>query len=153
MVTKNLPQYATEKWEDYIVSVTEASKSNSGVPLVVSDMNIYNFDDICKSLFPDRDVHTSADGLRFQRGKVELVEFKSGFSQIITKDKATSKNYFLVIWAEDFGSEKVLKTAEYFVYCGVFKTHLWGERFAQSPKGEFLEVPISLSLLKGYVTY
>ncbi|MBR2889114.1 MAG: hypothetical protein IKC09_02410, partial [Oscillospiraceae bacterium] len=46
---------------------------------------------------------------------------------------ATSKNYFLVIWAEDFGSEKVLKTAEYFVYCGVFKTHLWGERFAQSP--------------------
>ncbi|MBR2890518.1 MAG: hypothetical protein IKC09_09620, partial [Oscillospiraceae bacterium] len=46
-----------------------------------------------------------------------------------------------VIWAEDFGSEKVLKTAEYFVYCGVFKTHLWGERFAQSPKGEFLEVP------------
>ncbi|MBR2890749.1 MAG: hypothetical protein IKC09_10795, partial [Oscillospiraceae bacterium] len=44
-------------------------------------------------------------------------------------------------WAEDFGSEKVLKTAEYFVYCGVFKTHLWGERFAQSPKGEFLEVP------------
>jgi len=87
MVTKNLPQYATEKWEDYIVSVTEASKSNSGVPLVVSDMNIYNFDDICKSLFPDRDVHTSADGLRFQRGKVELVEFKSGFSQIITKDK------------------------------------------------------------------
>jgi len=47
----------------------------------------------------------------------------------------------LVIWAEDFGSEKVLKTAKYFVYCGVFKTHLWGERFAQNPKGEFLEVP------------
>ncbi|MBR2889124.1 MAG: hypothetical protein IKC09_02460, partial [Oscillospiraceae bacterium] len=50
------------------------------------------------------------------------------------------------IWAEDFGSEKVLKTAEYFVYCGVFKTHLWGERFAQSPKGEFLEVPYNSSL-------
>ncbi|MBR2890640.1 MAG: hypothetical protein IKC09_10245, partial [Oscillospiraceae bacterium] len=54
-----------------------------------------------------------------------------------------------VIWAEDFGSEKVLKTAEYFVYCGVFKTHLWGERFAQSPKGEFLEVPSNQTILPG----
>ena len=37
---------------------------------------------------------------------------------------ATSKNYFLVIWVEDFDSEKVLETAEYFVYCAVFKAHL-----------------------------
>ena len=37
---------------------------------------------------------------------------------------ATSKNYFLVIWVEDFDSEKVLETAEYFVYCAVFKANL-----------------------------
>ena len=62
--------------------------------------------------------------------------------------EATSKNYFLVIWAGDFSPEKVLKTPEYFVYCGVFKRHLWTERFVQSPKGEFLEVPYNLSFCK-----
>jgi len=61
------------------------------------------------------------------------------------KLQAISKNSFLEIWTEDFVPEKVLETPEYFVYCGVFKTHLWDERFAQSPKGEFLEVPYNLS--------
>ena len=37
-----------------------------------------------------------------------------------------------------------MKKAEYFVYCDFFITHLWMERFAQIPKGEFLEVPCSL---------
>lgn len=87
MVTKNLPQYATERWGDYIVSVTEASKSQSGTALVTSDANIYCFDAICKSLFPGQDISTSADGLQFPKGNVELVEFKSGFSRRITKDK------------------------------------------------------------------
>jgi len=50
----------------------------------------------------------------------------------------------LVFWAKDFGLQKVLESTEYFVYCGDFKTHLWDKRFAQNPKGEFLEVPCSL---------
>jgi len=50
----------------------------------------------------------------------------------------------LVFWAKDFGSQKVLESTKYFVYCGDFKTHLWDERFAQNPKGEFLEVPFKL---------
>lgn len=87
MVTKNLPQYATEKWEDYIISVTEASKSQSGTPLVTSDADIYCFDGICKDLFQGRDASTSADGLRFRNGNIELVEFKSGFKQRVTKEK------------------------------------------------------------------
>ena len=57
--------------------------------------------------------------------------------------QATSKNYFLRIWAGDFHSEKVMEKAEYFVYCDFFIRHLWMERFAQIPKGEFLEVPFS----------
>jgi hypothetical protein len=47
-----------------------------------------------------------------------------------------------VIWVEDFDSEKVMEKPKYFVYCGFFITHLWVERFIQSPKGKFLEVPI-----------
>lgn len=73
MINKNLPKYATERWGDYIVSVTEASRSQSGTSLVTSDVGIYCFDDICKSLFPGRDIPTSADGLQFPRGCVELV--------------------------------------------------------------------------------
>ena len=58
---------------------------------------------------------------------------------------ATSKNYFLRIWVEDFGSEKVMEKTAYFVYGGFFISHFWGKRFVQIPKGEFLEVPYNWS--------
>ena len=54
---------------------------------------------------------------------------------------ATSKNYFLRLGAEDFSPEKVMEKTAYFVYGGFFIMHLWGERFAPRPKGEFLVVP------------
>ena len=49
---------------------------------------------------------------------------RGAFHKDLLRQQATSKNYFLVIWVEDFDSEKVLETAEYFVYCAVFKAHL-----------------------------
>ena len=55
--------------------------------------------------------------------------------------QATSKNYFLRFWARDFVLTKVLEIPEYFVYCGIFKTHCEGKRSVQNPKGQFLEVP------------
>lgn len=87
MITKNLPKYATERLEDYIISVTNASKSQTGVPLVTSDASIYCFDEICKLFYAQHNSATSADGLLFPKGNIELVEFKSGFSRRITKDK------------------------------------------------------------------
>ena len=51
------------------------------------------------------------------------------------KHQATSKNYFLCFWARDFVPTKVLESPEYFVYCGLFKTHCWGKRSVQKPKG------------------
>jgi len=62
-------------------------------------------------------------------------------SSLVEDDKATSKNYFLRLGAEDFSPEKVMEKTAYFVYGGFFIMHLWGERFAPRPKGEFLEVP------------
>jgi len=53
----------------------------------------------------------------------------------------------LRIWAEDFGSEKVMEKSECFLYCDFFITHLWDERFAQIPKGEFLDMPIKKAAL------
>ena len=38
-----------------------------------------------------------------------------------------------------------MEKTEYFVYCGFFITHYWVERFAQIPKGVFLEVPTNLT--------
>ena len=48
---------------------------------------------------------------------------------------ATSKNYFLMVWARDFVLTKVLEIPEYFVYCGIFKTHCQGKRSVQTAKG------------------
>ena len=55
---------------------------------------------------------------------------------------ATSKNYFLMVWARDFVLTKVLKIPEYFVYCGVFKMNCQGKRSVQTAKGWFLEAPM-----------
>ena len=55
------------------------------------------------------------------------------------KQLATSKNYFLMVWARDFVLTKVLKMPEYFVYCGVFKTHCQIKGSGQTAKGLFLE--------------
>ena len=50
---------------------------------------------------------------------------------------ATSKNYFLRFWARDFALTKVLKIPEYWMYCGIFKTHCESKRSAQKPKRSF----------------
>ena len=73
----------------------------------------------------------------FSKVKGELKNSPEKFSG---EPLAPSKNAFSVLWAEDFGSEKVMKAPEYFVYCGAFMTHFRSERFAHSTEKEFLEV-------------
>jgi len=85
MITKDVQAYAISNWGDFLSPITELSKSNKGVSLVQSPVQLYNFDDICKSLFAQGKAPTSADGLEFSGRTVELVEFKSGFKQRITK--------------------------------------------------------------------
>lgn len=87
MMPKNLPQYILENWERYKVTISDASKSDVGVSLVESEEEIYNFDQVCKDFFAGKNVPTSADGVQIQGRNVELVEFKSGFKQRVTKDK------------------------------------------------------------------
>lgn len=85
MITKDVQAYATSNWGSYLSSITELSKSDEGISLVQSPIQLYNFDEICKSLFAHGKVPTSADGLEFFKKSVEFVEFKSGFKQRITK--------------------------------------------------------------------
>ena len=46
----------------------------------------------------------------------------------------------LMIWARDFGSDERMEIPEYFVYFGIFITHRWSKRFAQTAKGAFFAV-------------
>lgn len=85
MITKDVQAYAISNWGNFLCPITELSKSDADISLVQSSAQLYNFDDICKSLFVQGKVPTSADGLEFSGGTVELVEFKSGFKQRITK--------------------------------------------------------------------
>lgn len=85
LITKDVQAYAISNWGKYLSPVTELSKRDNGISLVQSSVQLYNFDDICKSLFAEGKVPTSADGLNFNNLTVELVEYKSGFKQRITK--------------------------------------------------------------------
>ena len=86
MIDKNLCQFAIENWQEYKTSITEASKNRDGFPMVENSSDIYNFDKVCKSLFPGKDIPSSADGILCDARNINLIEFKSGFKQKITKD-------------------------------------------------------------------
>lgn len=86
MTDKNVCQFASANWGDHKTTVSVASKNSLGMPLVESDFEIYNFDTICQSLFPGTENPTSADGIQFSNNNIQLIEFKSGFKQKITKN-------------------------------------------------------------------
>ncbi len=85
MTNRNLSQYALEHWDTYKNTVSEISKNDKGQSLVESDRTLYNFDLICKDMFSDNACPCSADGITFAKNNIELIEFKSGFKQKLTK--------------------------------------------------------------------
>ena len=84
MTCKDLTKLIEDDWSKFKVSITESSKSDQGVSLVESGLEIYNFDEICKQVFP-KNTPTSADGIHLNDDYIQLIEFKSGFKQKITK--------------------------------------------------------------------
>lgn len=86
MTTKNIQKYAESNWSQYLAPITEISKSgNERGSLINSEKTIYSFDDICRDLFPVGQVPASADGLSISADAIELIEFKTGFKQRVTK--------------------------------------------------------------------
>ena len=87
MNTAVIQEYAETNWKEYAQPFTEISKNNdTQTPLVKNDTIAYNFDLICQSLFKKDKVPASADGLFISSQYIELVEFKTGFKQRITKE-------------------------------------------------------------------
>ena len=87
MVAIDINTFAEENWSGYKKSVTDISKSKDA-SLVENDMELYCFDDICANLYDHDKKPTSADAFIIDGKNIELVEFKSGF-----KNKLTKKNF------------------------------------------------------------
>lgn len=87
MVAIDISTFAEENWSECKKSVTNLSKSKDA-SLVENDMELYCFDDICANLYDENKKPTSADAFIINGKNIELVEFKSGF-----KNKITKKNF------------------------------------------------------------
>jgi len=85
MISKDVKSYADSNWGHFLSPITDLSKSETGVSLVTSPNQLYNFDDISKSLYAPGKAPTSVDGLDVSATDIQLVEFKSGFKQRVTK--------------------------------------------------------------------
>ena len=86
MIDVDLRAYAQTNWIRHKKKVSIISKSHhTGTPLVQDDTIIYCFDDICDGLFDEKRKPTSVDGIIVTEKYIEMVEFKSGFKQRITK--------------------------------------------------------------------
>lgn len=85
MVAIDMSMFAEENWSGHKKTVTDISKSRDS-SLVENDMELYCFDDICSDLYNEDKKPTSADALIIDGKNIELVEFKSGFKNKITKE-------------------------------------------------------------------
>lgn len=89
MITKAFQNYATAHWSKFWESVTEISRNDQiNKALVNDDTCLYNFDKISSSLFSEERRPCSVDGLCITEKCINLIEFKSGF-----KDKISKKNF------------------------------------------------------------
>lgn len=87
MINKDIFAYLEEKYENYKQPITNISMCLSTQnPMVVDERQVYNFDIITRELFDSKHLPTSVDGIDIRDGIVELIEFKTGFKQRITKD-------------------------------------------------------------------
>lgn len=92
MITKDLQAYADRNWTKHKATITDISKfSDRRGSLVVSETLLYSFDNICLSMFPIGQAPTSTDGLAITQRAIQLIEFKSGFKQKITKRNFDAK--------------------------------------------------------------
>lgn len=88
MTNHNLSDYLKSKYSFSQKTITEISKSDNGKgSLVECDKKMYCFDDISTDIY-SKDKPASMDGIIVIGKEIFLVEFKSGFRQLITK-----KNY------------------------------------------------------------
>lgn len=140
MIDFDLKTFASTNWNSFRDSFTNISKNDKGKSLVESDNLIYNFDKITESLFDNDAKPTSADALLCLKNEMVLIEFKSGFHQIITKN-----NFDKTQCTCDYIKEKYDKN----VYCKDYGKLLLQN---QELKIEELTRSIQLKAIESYIT-
>ena len=113
MMDKVIKDYFEEHWKnDYFLdTVTDLSKREGrGIGSLVKNdrFKFYNMDKICKAVFKESQVPTSADAINITDKEIEVIEFKSGFKRNITKENF-DKNLMLCekagnIFCDEYGS-------------------------------------------------
>lgn len=87
MLLKDLEQFSENNWHSFYSTVTETSREDqSDTSLVISDCTVIDFDKVCLSLFLTQKLPTSVDAIRLRPRTIELIEFKTGFRQKITRE-------------------------------------------------------------------
>ena len=78
MVKQDVENYVTASWGQHQETVTELSKEQKkGTSLVLSDTQMYNFDQITKEIYATRKngIPTSADALTFSKKHISNWQF------------------------------------------------------------------------------
>ena len=74
--------YASSHWQGYLKPISELSKSEDGRVLINSNLQYYSFDVITEDV-SDKTKMASTDAIWFSEKAIELVEYKTGFRDII----------------------------------------------------------------------
>lgn len=135
MITKDIKLYLSNNYSNYLETITEMSKSNSGKSLVNDERKLYNFDKITKELYKEK-TPESADSIYASGRKIFLVEYKSGFKKRVTKGNFDKK---LMSCYED--NDK---------YCEAY-----GELFLKNQKNEnkILRNSVQFKAVESYMTF
>ena len=110
MVAIDINAFAEANWSGYKKSVTDISKAKHS-SLIEDETELYCFDDISNSLYSGSNKPSSADALIIDGKTIQLVEFKSGFKNKITRENfkesegkclklgTTCEDYWKLFWA------------------------------------------------------
>ena len=86
MIQKDLCNYITSEFSDYLEPIFLLSKSTEGKVLVKDERKLYNFDKITEKVYNNLKVPSSADALFATSKELLFTEFKSGFKRKISEE-------------------------------------------------------------------
>lgn len=86
MIQKDLCNYITSEFSDYLEPISLLSKSTEGKVLVKDERKLYNFDKITEKVYNNLKVPSSADALFATSKELLFTEFKSGFKRKISEE-------------------------------------------------------------------
>lgn len=101
MVKQDVENYVTANWGQHQETVTELSKEQKkGTSLVLSDTQMYNFDQITKEIYATRKngIPTSADALTFSKNIFCLLSLNLDLKRNLLKCEGDNSRVLVDLW-------------------------------------------------------